>query len=162
MQMRIAQPKAGFTLIELLVVIAIIGILAGFVSINLSSSRARARDAVRKSDLGQLQRAFSLRYVDKGSYPKHIEPNGAYIRDMQAELTDDSGRPYIRMPGDPIYKGKATDYLYRSNVTATKYIIWAQLENGQDQDRAGFKQNPLPEFANSGPIQDPKYFVQSE
>jgi len=59
----------GFTLIELLVVIAIIGILATFVLASFNVSRLKARDAVRMSDLTQIQLALEQFYDDVGSYP---------------------------------------------------------------------------------------------
>lgn len=59
----------GFTLIELLVVIAIIGILSTVVSVNVSSSRKQARDAVRKSDIKAIQTALELYYTAKGEFP---------------------------------------------------------------------------------------------
>ncbi|MFA6417135.1 MAG: prepilin-type N-terminal cleavage/methylation domain-containing protein [Patescibacteria group bacterium] len=61
--------KKGFTLIELLVVIAIIGLLTTMSVLALQSSRARARDAKRLSDVKQLQTALGLYEHDAQSYP---------------------------------------------------------------------------------------------
>lgn len=57
----------GFTLIELLVVISIISLLSSVVLASLSSVRAKARDARRKSDLKQLQLAMNL-YLSNHDY----------------------------------------------------------------------------------------------
>ena len=62
--------KKGFTLIELLVVIAIVGLLSVIAVAALSSSREKARDAVRKHDIEQIQSAINLFYDTTGSYPK--------------------------------------------------------------------------------------------
>lgn len=64
----------GFTLIELLVVIAIIGIIASIVMMSLSDSRAKGRDAARKSQLQELFKAVELYYSDGGAYPDDGTP----------------------------------------------------------------------------------------
>ncbi len=59
----------GFTLIELLVVIAIIGILSSVVFVSLNSARAKARDAIRLSDMYQMQLALEVYYASNDRYP---------------------------------------------------------------------------------------------
>ena len=59
----------GFTLIELLVVIAVIGILSSIVFVNLNSARAKARDAIRLSDMYQTQLALEVYYASNDRYP---------------------------------------------------------------------------------------------
>ncbi len=59
----------GFTLIELLVVISIIGLLSTVVLAALNSARAKGRDALRLSDMHQLDTALALYYDKNGSYP---------------------------------------------------------------------------------------------
>src|SRR5438034_6926778 len=64
--------SSGFTLIELLVVISVIGILAAglLLLINPFAQFQKARDAQRKSDLGQIQKALELYSQDTGgNYP---------------------------------------------------------------------------------------------
>jgi len=60
--------KKGFTLVELLVVIAIIGTLSGIVLVSLGGARAKARDAVRQSDMRQVSTAQELYYADNEAY----------------------------------------------------------------------------------------------
>lgn len=60
--------KNGFTLIELLVVVAIIGLLASVVLASLNSARAKARDARRKSDLREIEKALEFDYDKRGAY----------------------------------------------------------------------------------------------
>jgi prepilin-type N-terminal cleavage/methylation domain-containing protein len=64
--------KKGFTLIELLVVIAIIGLLATIVLVGLNKAGQKARDATRKANLAQIQKALEMYYYDNpgnGNYP---------------------------------------------------------------------------------------------
>lgn len=59
----------GFTLIELLLVVAIIGILSSLAVVNLNQARAKARDAKRLSDIGQVRKALEVYYYANGEYP---------------------------------------------------------------------------------------------
>ena len=59
----------GFTLIELLVVISIIGFLTTVAVVALNSSREKARDARRRSDLLTIAKALELYYDDYDHYP---------------------------------------------------------------------------------------------
>ncbi len=67
--MRQSDRKQGFTLIELLVVISIISLLASIVFASLNSARAKARDARRIADFGQLRTAVEFYYDSNGIYP---------------------------------------------------------------------------------------------
>ncbi len=103
----------GFTLIELLVVIAIIGLLASVVLASLESTRAKARDAKRISDLEQIRNALELYRADHGRYPgPETEPttnvpwfgseqvNSAARRNNWIYLKNELA-PYIDLPSDP-------------------------------------------------------------
>ncbi|TRZ77963.1 type II secretion system protein [bacterium] len=99
--------EKAFTLIELLVVIAIIGILATVVLVNLSSTRGRARDARRKSDLSNIRLALEM-YYDEQAAPAY--PNEAsWAADIAGYMsggatpTDPRGATYVN-GGDYCYK----------------------------------------------------------
>ena len=64
-----SKGKKGFTLIELLVVISIIGLLSSIVLVSMSGVRDKARDATRKRDLRQIEKAFLLYYNENEEFP---------------------------------------------------------------------------------------------
>jgi type II secretion system protein G len=80
------KPLTGFTLIELLVVIAIIGVLASVVMVALNSSRAKGRDAVRQTELRQLETALNMYYSQNGSFPANPVP-GSGVNSASAHWT---------------------------------------------------------------------------
>jgi len=113
----------GFTLIELLVAVAILGILATVGLGSFQSSQMKGRDAQRKHDLGQIQKALEMYYNDKGKYRTATEglPSG--------EWSDTTGTIYMKsVPVDP----KGGDYCYESDVDGTYYKLYAKLENTKD------------------------------
>lgn len=74
--------ESGFTLMEMLVVIAIIGLLASFLLVSLGSSRAKARDTRRISDINEIRKALELYYQACGVYPRanasgELEPDAS-------------------------------------------------------------------------------------
>ena len=117
--------QSGFTLIELIVVMAILALLAALGLRSFRSSQIKGRDAQRKHDLSQLQRALEFYYNDNGAYPETDEFPGP-----DAEWRDpDSGTLYIKsIPSDPA----AYSYEYISD--STSYKILAYLENQNDRE----------------------------
>ena len=69
--------KGGYTLIEVLMVIAIIGILSTSILAGLGSSRAKARDARRVTDLRNVQLVLERYYQTYNVYPKMSETIGS-------------------------------------------------------------------------------------
>ena len=125
---------AGFTLIELIVVIAILAILAGIGLSTFRISQLKSRDARRKSDLEQIQRALEMYYNDVGHYPNSAATGGTIENfSWGAEFSDAKGTMYMKeLPKDPTGN---PPYCYKSvaaPAVATSYQLYAKLENTQD------------------------------
>ena len=116
-------------MIELLVVMAILGILAVVGLSSFRTSQAKSRDAKRKSDLEQIQRALEMYNNDHGSYPA----SGVLV--WGEEFTDPDGDTVYmaELPEDPSVN---LDYCYQSPadplVSSVSYQLYATLENSQD------------------------------
>ncbi len=127
---KIKNPKLGFTLIELLVVISIIGILSTLLMANVAGVRERARDAQRKSDINQIQKALEMY--------KNSQTTPSYPPDLNSLSV--SGSFISSVPHDPKcgWNGSTCttswpDYSYARNATDTlKYTLKACLENASD------------------------------
>lgn len=124
----------GFTLIELLVVIGIISVLSAIVVPNFMGARERARDAQRKSDIKQLQKALEM-YKDDQTIL-------AYPADFSAMTCDAlwsngvTNAVYMsKFPCDPLStSGSVVKYTYTRNAgDSLKYTLYACLENKSDQ-----------------------------
>lgn len=116
------KQNQGFTLMELLVVIAILGILAAIGLVSFRSSQMKGRDAQRKSDLTQIQKAMEMYYNDYSGYPDSLPAGGGSWQDAKGTL-------YMKeVPKDP----KDFDYCYEVTADNTWYRVYAKLENSQD------------------------------
>lgn len=132
----IRQAK-GFTLIELIITMSILAILVGFVVAILDpfTQFQKGRDARRKSDLSQLQKALEQYYQDHQQYPPSGGAGNTY------EVMDTSTSPatpipwggttpvwqkYIEvMPKDPDQK---KHYVYLTDGTGQMYWVYASLD----------------------------------
>lgn len=130
--------RSGFTLIELLVTMSILGILTTLVAINIYGNLAKARDARRKSDLGQIKTALSLFYNNFGYYPS--DANGQISGcDGGAcnwgSVWNNSGTNYMKiLPADPVNN---TTYKYNyQRIDINSFRLWARLEVTSDPDMA--------------------------
>lgn len=84
---KISKFNNGFTLVELLVVIAIIGLLASVILVAVNTSRIKARDAKRLTDLAQITKALEIYYSQNGTYPPYVSSDFvANWKNMYAQL----------------------------------------------------------------------------
>ena len=134
--------KPAFTLIELLVVMTIIGVLAGLIVPNYMLARQRTRDAQRKSDLEQIQKALELYKMDQSpaAYPATLVLNvlngedndcGKCLSTSGANVDCPDGEEvYMKeIPCDP-QNNDTHFYTYQRNVSDTLgYRLTACLEN---------------------------------
>lgn len=137
----------GFTLTELLVVMFIIGILSSIIIVGLSNSKAKSRDATRKSDLKRLQLALQMYYTDNGRYPivsgwygyqttgcgtaAGLTGSGGYIPNLAPT--------YIPvLPVDPKRQfGGCSGYLYNSGGDGVNYKLLSHNNGPESFPSAG-------------------------
>jgi len=118
--------KKSFTLIELLIVIVILGVLAALISGNFITSLKKGRDARRKSDLEQIQRALEMYYEDKRAYPTTLSFGSKLC---ETDNCSSSEKVYMqKVPNDPV---GSNNYLYESD--GTYYKLYSCIENNLDQ-----------------------------
>jgi len=129
----------GFTLIEMLVVIGILGVVLAVFFPNFMAARQRARDAQRKSDLSQIQKALELYKLDQN--PQSYPTAGAFPASLCGQCWSSgdncSGNIYMRkFPCDP-GTSSSFPYIYKPTGTSQplQYTLSACLENLTDPER---------------------------
>jgi general secretion pathway protein G len=122
--------KKGFTLIELLVVIAIIGMLSALLVPNFMGARERARDAQRKSDLKQIQKALEMYRQDQNP-PLYPTATSGRFGTCGSSFSSGSTVYINKIPCDPL---GPTPYYYSPINTNLTFQLCACLENKADSD----------------------------
>ena len=120
--------KKGFTLIELLVVIGILAMLSALLVPNFMGARERARDAQRKSDLKQIQKALEMYRQDQTLYPT---ATSGRFGTCGSSFSSGSTIYMNKIPCDPL---APTPYYYSPNNTNLTFQLCACLENKADSD----------------------------
>jgi type II secretory pathway pseudopilin PulG len=124
-------------------VVAIIGILASVVLSSLSNARSQARDAVRKSDLRNLQTAYEM-YLNDGNGSSSVPAsefacgsaatrlisvliNGGYLSSRINDPLADVNACGTALSGSGS-TGEYADYMFNNSASGA-YCIHANLEN---------------------------------
>ncbi len=154
------KKSKGFTFIEIILVIAIIGITSTFIVGNYVTAKQRARDSQRKSDLSLIQAAIEQYKADYNYYPCFsasanecgVDSNATEGWGLISTINDndvtDLPTKYInKIPSDPTYGGASCSstspgYLYWHGPGKQQYVLFAKLENVNDQDAVSLKPAP--------------------
>lgn len=136
-ELNLKNRKNGFTLIELLVVMAILGLLSTVGLNSFRHSQIRSRDARRKSDLEQVQRALEMYYNDYKDYPASVNGEikvGSAIP-WGSEFKDAEDTVYMKeLPNDPTGD---PEYCYVYVSVPVSYKLYAKLEISEDPQTGG-------------------------
>lgn len=121
--------KKGFTLIELIIAMVILAVLSGLIAGGVLNSLKKGRDARRKADLQQIQRALEFYYEDNRTYPSSLTFGGQIVGPAPVS------KVYMqKVPIDP-NTSKTYYYCYETVSSPTKYKLYAVLENENDSSR---------------------------
>lgn len=112
----------GFTLLELMIVVVILGVLAAMMSGNFINSLKKGRDARRKADLEQIQKAIEMYYEDKKEYPIFFTPSLTKL--CESDVCTDEKVYMQRVPTDP-----TNSPAYSFSINSQSYRLYACLEN---------------------------------
>ncbi|MBI2051957.1 prepilin-type N-terminal cleavage/methylation domain-containing protein [Candidatus Roizmanbacteria bacterium] len=118
----------GFTLLELMIVIVILGVLSSLITGNFLNSLKKGRDAQRKADLGNIQKALEMYYEDNRAYPTSLAFGGQLCYPGQNGC---STKIYMqKLPNDP---KPGINYVYKIDPDGggVYYQLYACLENDQ-------------------------------
>ena len=121
----------GFTLIELLVVAAVIALLSSIVMVYLRMPKVEARDAKRKVDMYEINKAMALDYADDNQYS--TSDGGVPCVDVGVicEIPLGLGNYLDPIFKDPLSGDGIHDYYWINNTGVgedQEYCIYAILE----------------------------------
>jgi len=132
----------GFTLLELLVVMVIIGVLVTIGLRSFTQSQIKSRDAKRKSDIEQLERALELYRGDKGHYPVSNEFGQMVVFWEDGGTTQEQifewGEPFY----DPVQP--STIYMPKLPTPTGQYTIFYQAYVRDPSQESGFSEAQYP------------------
>lgn len=130
--------RKSFTLIEIMLVMVLLGILVIMFVGNFNTTLKRGRDAQRKNDLSQLQKALEVYYEDNGTYPVFAS-NDIFDKKLcqTTVVSSTTSCPgiqttyMVKTPKDP--SSAAYIYKYVPSVGGQSYYLYSYIENSLDQ-----------------------------
>jgi type II secretion system protein G len=123
----------GFTLIELMIVMIILGVLASLVAGNFFTSLKKGRDARRKADLQNIQKALEGYYEDKNAYPVFNIFASAGLKLCETKADTDCGGEKVYMERIPEDPQADNGYSYYFSTSGDQYKLYSCIENDQDE-----------------------------
>ena len=140
--------QQAFTIIELLVVIAIIVILTTLTTLSYNSTRVKARDAQRVSDVGKIMAALEAYYNKNNTYPLTA------VMTAGGSLADSSTVYMALIPTNPtpVNDGNCPasgyNYLYAQDNGGSSYHLLFCLGGSSDPYSSG-KNIATPKYVTS-------------
>jgi len=150
--MKNQRDNRGVTLMEVMVTVSIIILISSIATTVFSSTRIKARNAARITDVQTVQRALEVYYQENNHYPS---TNGQWRGQCANSSGNDScpahawgvtaddwvpGLPkdlIAQLPQDPYPDNCVRCYLYMSNGVDYKIVVHVP-ENASDSNFAGF------------------------
>ena len=131
--------ESGFTIVELLVVTAIIAMIASVAFVQMAGYRARARDAEREREIGELQKALALYATNNRVFPI---ASGAIAGSDALSLALLNADALPAIPEDPLRMGNYR-YAYDS-PDGKSYTLMYFLETDSIPGKAKGRQTATP------------------
>ncbi|MEW6611016.1 MAG: type II secretion system protein [Patescibacteria group bacterium] len=131
---KVKKQLVGFTLVELLVVIGIIGVLAAVGFMTLGRTTVKARDSIRKAELGQMGKYLGSAGTNISQYIPPEAPTEGDLFELITVLEAKYGTNIFRQkPFDPLFDKSGNVSGFRYMLDAQKDIaIFANLENKEE------------------------------
>ena len=142
--------KKAFTLIELLVVVSIIGVLAVALVPTIGSAPAKARDAARKTKVGEIIKAVEMYNIDNGGYLQLAEGDTTMCAMDAGDVTGEF-EDYIAdfsLSGNPTAIGCNNGIGY-TPLPDGGYWVYVAVENESSGEHCGLE-NGIPKEGACG------------
>lgn len=131
----------GFTLVEMIVVVAIFGVVGSLIFVQISSTKARSRDAQREQAMKTLQNALALYANNLAHYPitaSNVTLNSTDV--ISTKLKNENALP--QGVKDPL-NADSFQYVYKA-TNGTTYEIQYYLETNTILGKSAGEQSVKP------------------